>query len=149
LALSSLLFCGCHGAATTPHAPTADVGDEEALITEADVPMPATYTEAVERLCSYRDAIRKAVDSDQLHDAHRPLDETNIAIERLPGLARSSGVPRNNWEQIVVAGEDLAEALDEVHSEIDAGHKPDYAAHADAIDEALSRLKAVEQVNRR
>lgn len=152
IALALLLLCGCNQGAMAPHAQTAEVasdaGGEEAPVTEADVPMPADYAEAIERLCGYRDAIQKAVDSGQLHDAHRPLDETNIAIERLPALARSSGVPRNDWEQVVVAGEDLAEALDEIHSQIDAGQKPDYAAHAAAIDEALARLKAAGQTNR-
>ncbi|HEV3005369.1 MAG TPA: hypothetical protein VGX78_12965, partial [Pirellulales bacterium] len=79
--------------------------------------------------------------------AHRPLDETNIAIERLPAIARSDRVPRRQWEEVVSAGEDLGEALDEIHTQIDAGRKPDYAAHAEAIDNALARLQAITQAS--
>ena len=140
---------GCKEEGTIPTKPdaAATADPEDVPITEADVPMPANYADAVERLCGYRDAIRQAVESGHLSSAHRPLDETNIAIERLPAIARSSGVPRREWEEVVTAGEDLGEALDEIHSQIDAGTKPDYAARAEAIDSALSRLKAITQSN--
>jgi hypothetical protein len=144
----ALAGCGCNEAGPSPAASTATAADpDDVPITEADVPMPAGYTEAVERLCDYRDAIRQAVELGHPSEAHRPLDETNIAIERLPAIARSSGVPPRNWEQIVTASEDLGEALDEIHSQIDAGGKPDYAPRAEAIDSALARLKATTQTN--
>jgi hypothetical protein len=56
-------------------------------------------------------------------------------------------VPRRQWEEVVSAGEDLGEALDEIHTQIDAGRKPDYAAHAEAIDNALARLQAITQAS--
>jgi hypothetical protein len=147
--LQLFLVCGCKEAALsgqTPPATGASVVDpNDVPITEADVPMPANYAEAIERLCGYRDAIRQAVESGRLSDAHRPLDETNIAIDRLPTVARSSGVPRRDWEQVVTASEDLGEALGEIHAEIDAGRKPDYTARAEAIDQALARLKAISE----
>lgn len=142
-----LATCGCHQAATSSenaeHRPEAAADEEEPPITSADVPMPANYAEAVERLCQYRDAIREAVASRQPAKAHRPLDETNIALERLPALARSSGVPRRDWETVVVAGDDLGEALGAIHETIDANQLPDYASHAQAIDDALARLQTV------
>jgi hypothetical protein len=149
--LLALIGCGSNDDAR----PTGQVKSEAAAtpdpddvpITEADVPVPAGYPEAVERLCGYRDAIRQAVESGHLGKAHRPLDETNIAIERLPSVARADGVPRRLWEEVVAAGEDLGEALDEIHTEIDAGRKPDYAAHAEAIDKALARLQAIHKTN--
>ncbi|OYV87724.1 MAG: hypothetical protein B7Z73_09695 [Planctomycetia bacterium 21-64-5] len=149
IALLTLLFiCGCKESSlpartqpTTNATPKAD--EEDTPITEAEVPMPANYAEAVESLSGYRDAIRNAIASGRLKDAHRPLDATDIAVDRLPGIARASGVPRRHWEQIVTSSEDLREALDEIHSQIDAHHKPDYALHAQAIDEALARLQAV------
>jgi hypothetical protein len=133
---------------TNPATSAAAPADpDDVPLTEADVPTPAGYAEAVERLYGYRDAICQAVESGHLSRAHRPLDETNIAIERLPAIARSSGVPRRDWEQVVTAAEDLVEALDEIHSQIDAGNKPDYASRAEAIDSALARLKAITQTN--
>jgi hypothetical protein len=139
-----LAASGCHQTATSSENEAASHADEEEPpITAADVPMPANYAEAVERLCEYRDAIREAVTSGQPAAAHRPLDETNIALERLPALARSSGVPRRDWETVVVAGDDLGEALGAIHETIDANQLPDYAAHAEAIDDALARLQRI------
>ncbi|MGH7135094.1 MAG: hypothetical protein ACREHD_05095 [Pirellulales bacterium] len=139
---------GCHQSATlsegAEHRPEAasHADEEERPITSGDVPIPANYAEAVERLCQYRDAIREAVATKQPAKAHRPLDETNIALERLPALARSSGVPRRDWETVVVAGDDLGEALGAIHEMIDANQLPDYAMHAKTIDDALARLQA-------
>lgn len=112
-------------------------------ITEADVPLPADYAVAVKQLAEYCDAIREAIASGQPVRAHRPLDETNIAIDRLPGIARASGVPRRFWEQIVVKSEDLSEAIGEIHNEIDAHRAPDYSTRAKTIDDSLATLKAI------
>lgn len=145
-ALLLAVSAGCQQAATSSETAVRDaaqVEEEEAPITAADVPLPTGYVDAVQRLYEYRDAIRKAVSSGHLHDAHRPLDETNIALERLPMIAKASGVPRQKWEAIVVAGDDLAEALAVIHEAIDAGQSPDYQAHAPAIDDALHRLQVV------
>jgi hypothetical protein len=148
-----LSICGCHQAATSSEndenrpAAAAETEEEETPITAADVPMPGNYVEAVHRLCEYRDAIREAVASGQLAKAHRPLDETNIALERLPALARSSGVPRRHWETVVVAGDDLGEALGAIHETIDANQSPDYSLHSNTIDDALARLQAVAEKN--
>lgn len=117
--------------------------EEETPLTPDDVPLPVDYADAVRRLCEYRDAVRQAIASGHLHDAHRPLDETTIALERLPAIAKTSGVPRRDWETIVVAGDDLAEALAAVHEAIDAGQSPDYEARAPAIDGALQRLQRI------
>jgi hypothetical protein len=150
--LPVLVLCGCKEPVLTGQmqpVTEASVADPDDLpITEADVPVPADFAEAVERIGGYRDAIRQAVESGRLADAHRPLDETNIAVDRLPSIARSSDVPRRDWEQVVVVGEDLAEALDEIHTDIDAGRTPDYAARAEAIDSAIGRLQAVAETNR-
>ncbi|HET6881124.1 MAG TPA: hypothetical protein VFI31_13270 [Pirellulales bacterium] len=142
----SVFTVGCHQAATSSeHANGGAVqpDEEETPITAADVPVPASYGEAVQRLEQYRDEVKQAVSSGKLHDAHRPLDETNIALERLPGIARASGVPPRDWETVVVAGDDLGEALAVIHERIDAGQSPNYATHSAAIDDALGRLRAV------
>ncbi|HWB11237.1 MAG TPA: hypothetical protein VG826_18555 [Pirellulales bacterium] len=144
----ALVGSGCNDTGLSgPTKPTADavspVNPDDVPITEAEVPVPASYAEAVERLAGYRDAIRQAVESGQYGKAHRPLDETNITIERLPDIARSSDMPRRHWEQVVTASEDLGEALDQIHTQIDAGGKADYAPHAEAIDDAIARLQAI------
>lgn len=140
---------GC-GALTPPASEPAREGGTSAAqaeegppITEADVQMPSDYTAAVERLRGYRDAVRQAVESGHYHDAHRPLDEMEIVINRLPYLARDSGVPKRYWEQVVVSGEDLSELFNRVHEAIDAHQTPNYAAVAEPIDAALARLAEV------
>lgn len=153
LLLLASTACGCKETALsgqTQPAVNAAPGAEpdEVPVTAADVPIPADFAEAIERLEGYRAAIRQAVESGELEQAHRPLDETNIAIDRLPDIARTSGVPRRLWEEVVTAGEDLQEALDEIHTTIDAGSTPDYQGHATDIDNALARLKAVAEANR-
>lgn len=142
------VHAGCQQSATSSDTAgdtpaLVDNEEEETPITAADVPLPADYADAVKRLFEYREAVRRAVASGHLHDAHRPLDETNIALERLPAIAKASGVPRRKWETIVVAADDLAEALDAIHADIDAGRSPDYEAHAPAIDDALHRLETI------
>lgn len=141
-------LCGCRESSLTAQTqsraedlPRTD--DENVPITEADVPMPGDYAEAVERLGGYCEAIREAVASGHPRHAHRPLDESNIAIERLPAIARATGVPRRLWEQVVTSSEDLAEALGEIHTEIDAHRAPDYDARAKTIDDALAALSAI------
>ncbi len=122
---------------------TENIDPDDVPITEADVAMPGDYGAAVERLSEFRDAIHGAITSGDHGRAHRPLDEADIVLRRLPEIARDSGVPRRDWEQVVVAGEDLNELWGEIHSAIDAHQTPDYAARQEAIDEALERLQSV------
>lgn len=137
---------GCQpedGPTKSANAAAPDEAEEETPLTAADVPPPADYADAVKRLDDYHDAIRRAIASGHFHDAHRPLDETNIALERLPAVAKASGVPRRDWEAVVTAGDDLGEALASIHDAIDAGRSPDYETHAPAIDGALQQLRSL------
>lgn len=137
---------GCQPVASSA---TSDVAKPEAAdpndvpITEADVDLPVSYPIAVERIAGFRDAIRAAVESGHHGRAHRPLDEADIVLRRLPEIARDSGVPRRSWEQVVVASEDLNELWGEIHTAIDAHQTPDYAARRNAIDDAVERLARV------
>lgn len=147
IACAALLLPSCGGCqpedGPTKSADVAPSEEEETPLTAADVPLPADYADAVERLDDYHHAIREAIASGHFHDAHRPLDETNIALERLPSIAKASGVPRRDWETIVVAGDDLGEALATIHDAIDAGRTPDYETQAPAIDGALQQLRSI------
>lgn len=112
-------------------------------ITEADVDMPADYPEAVARIKTYRDAIRDGANSAEPGVAHRPLDEADIVLSKLPSIARDSGVPQEHWEAINVSARDLRNRFNEVHMAIDEKRKPDYAAVSDAVEAAISRLESV------
>ena len=110
-------------------------------ITEADVDIPATYPEAVARIRTYRDAIRDGANSSEPGVAHRPLDEADIVLRKLPSIARDSGVPQEQWETINVTARELRNHFNEVHAAIDEKRKPDYAAVSDAIEMAIARLE--------
>ncbi|HUY32374.1 MAG TPA: hypothetical protein VMV69_06305 [Pirellulales bacterium] len=125
-------------------APTAKPADpDDVPLTEADVDIPATYRDAVVRLRQCRDQIRDAVAARTPGKAHRPLDELEIVLWKMPNIARDDGVPKRHWETVVVSSEELSELFNQVHSAIDAGREPDFEAVAQPIQDALDRLEAV------
>lgn len=142
MVLIGLQFVGC-SAGAPPVVETEAVDPDDVPITEADVELPATYRDAVARLCGYRDQIRDAIAAGRPGKAHRPLDEIEIVLERMPYLARKDGVPKRQWETVVVASEDISELFNQVHSAIDDHRQPDYEAVAAPIEDALGRLAAV------
>ena len=91
------LGCGSAPPAPVPGA-TEHADHHDVPITEADVQMPANYAEAVVRIKGYRDAIRTAAQGTEPELAHRPLDELDIVLNRLPEIARDHGVPKGQWE---------------------------------------------------
>lgn len=146
IALGSIAGCQpVASSATNGTAPVEHLDPDDVPITEADVKMPTNYAAAVGRVTEFRDAIRGAIASGHHSRAHRPLDEADIVLRRLPEIARDSGVPRRYWEQIVIAAEDLNELWGEIHSAIDAHQTPDYSSLQVAIDDALMRLAHVER----
>jgi hypothetical protein len=114
--------------------------ENDVPITAADVQMPARYAEAVERIVGYCDAVRGAIEDNHPHNAHRALDEMDIVLDRLPEIARDSGVPKRLWEQVVVAQEEIRDLFAEIHAAIDADRVPNYSAVARRIEAALASL---------
>jgi hypothetical protein len=127
--------------AVSPH--VAEANEEDVPITEADVAMPANYAEAVERIGGYCETVRKALADNHPHGAHRALDEMDIVLNRLPEIARDSGVPKRHWEQVVVAGEEIRDLFNEIHAAIDDNRTPDYPVVAGRVEAALDSLSEV------
>ena len=149
VALAGLLpLWGC-GEASKPKeqaqaaAPAHDPDDVP--ITEADVEMPANYAEAIGRIESYRDSIRDAIDAGTPTKAHRPLDELDIVLNKLPEIARNSDVPKEQWETINTSARELRNLFNQVHSAIDEGREPDYNAIAEPVGQAIEKLELVAQ----
>jgi hypothetical protein len=128
-------------AGAPPAVPAHDPDDVP--ITEADVDMPADYAAAMPRINDYRDKIRSAIEAGTPGKAHRPLDELDIVLGKLPEIARDSGVPKEKWEEVNTASRELRELFNTLHASIDAGEPPDYPAVADDIEETIARLMAV------
>ena len=138
--LIALLLVGC-SKAEAPKAPAADPDD--VAITEADVKLPANYAEAVSQIKGYRDTIRAAIEAGTPSRAHRSLDELDIVLNKLPSIAKDSGIPNDQWETINTAAQELRNSFNELHSAIDAKREPDYKAVAEPIDQAIAKLEQV------
>ena len=148
LLLSSLVGFGCE-AKTQPEKAPAEIekgtghDPHDVPITEADVEMPKSYGEAVDRIAGYRDAIRAAIDAGTPTKAHRSLDELDIILRKLAEIAREHNVPRDQWETVNTSARELRNRFNKLHSAIDAGEKPDYVQEAEEINKGIERLKSV------
>ena len=124
----------------------ADPADHHDVpITEADVKMPANYQEAVARVKSYRDAIREGVSGSEPAVAHRPLDELDIVLRKLPTIARDSGVKEEQLETVNLAARQLRDSFNQVHAAIDERRSPDYASVEESIEKSIQQLEAIAQ----
>ena len=135
---------GC-GKYERPKAQAPATDHDDVAITEADVKMPASYAEALPQIQSYRDTIRTAIGAGTPGKAHRSLDELDIVLDKLPSIAKDSGVPIEQWETINTAARDLRNLFNQVHSAIDEMREPDYKAVAEPIDQAIAKLEQVTQ----
>jgi hypothetical protein len=142
IALLFVLGCGkTEAPQAPPAAPTADPHDVP--ITEADVKLPATYADALPQIKEYRDTIRKEIEAGTPAHAHRALDELDIVLNKLPAIAKDSGVPQEQWEAVNTAAQDLRNLFNQLHAAIDEKREPDYPAVAKPIDEAIEKLEGV------
>ena len=138
-----VLLVGCGKTRPEASAPAADPDDVP--ISESDVKMPATYAEALPRIKSYRDTIRGAIEAGTPSKAHRSLDELDIVLNKLPSIAKDSGVPAEQWETVNTSARELRNLFNQVHSAIDDKRKPDYKAVAEPIDQTIAKLEQVSQ----
>jgi nicotinamide mononucleotide adenylyltransferase len=148
VAAAVILTIGCMKSESTKVNPatngsSAASADEDVAITEADVEMPSTFSDAVTQIAGYRDKIQAAVAAKTPSKAHRSLDELDIVLGKLMEIARDSSVPKNDWETVNTAARELRNRFNEVHSAIDEKREPDYNAVAKSIDGAIERLREV------
>ena len=102
-----------------------------------------SYADALTQIKSNRDTIRDAVAAGNPAKAHRPLDELDVVLEHLPAVARDDNVPKTEWETVNTSAQQLRDSFNKVHTQIDAGEKPDYQAVSGDIEAAIGRLEAV------
>lgn len=117
--------------------------EEDAALTEADIDMPRDYASALARLQSYRQQILEALAEGHAHEAHQPLDEMDIVITKLMYIARDSGVPRGDWEEVNLARRELRAQFDLAHAAIDQEQPVDRAALEQSTVAPLERLSAI------
>ncbi len=109
----------------------------------AEVDVPRDYPAAVERINSYCQRIVAAIKANQLEQAHEPLDDVDVVLEKLMLISRDSNVPRSHWETINVARRELRTQLDRLHATIDDGQPPDLGHIEPLLQSALQRLQRV------
>ena len=148
LLLGSLVGFGCETKTQSGKAPSEvekSTGHDphDVPITDADVEMPKSYGEAVDRIARYRDAIHAAIEAGTPTKAHRSLDELDIVLRKLAEIAREHDVPRDQWETVNTSARELRNRFNKLHSAIDTGEKPDYAQEADEINKGIERLQSV------
>jgi hypothetical protein len=132
-----------HGHEHHDHEEGEEGDHDEAPLSEADIDMPRDFRGATERLGDYRRRILSAIISKHAHDAHRPLDEMDLVITKLMVLARDSGVPRGDWEEVNLARRELRAQFDIAHAAIDKEETPDVARLEESTAAPLARLEAI------
>jgi hypothetical protein len=132
-----------HGDGSGAHSHGDDPHDVK--ITEADVKKPTDFKDAVARVKEYRKEIEVKAGGDVPGKAHRPLDELEIVLKWLPGIARDSNVPKDQWETINTTAQQLRELFEKVHQNIDNKKNPDFPGVAKGVDEGIGRLEAAAQ----
>lgn len=115
-------------------------------LSEKDIAMPKDYSSAVARIKKCRVAIGEEIAAGHLDEVHAPLDEVTIILNKLMPLARNSGIPKAQWQEINVAAKDLKKRFDGLHSAIERKQRFDFKAAVPPIDQAIRRLELVAQV---
>jgi hypothetical protein len=151
--IATVLLClaGCGGPTEEPKDQAAEPAQaaapahdpDDVPITEADVKLPANYADAIPQIKGYRETTRAAIEAGTPSKAHRSLDEIDIVLDKLPSIAKDSGIPIERWEAINLAAKDLRNLFNQVHSAIDEKREPDYKAVAEPIDQAIDKLEQV------
>jgi hypothetical protein len=118
----------------------------DVAITEADVKKPADFKDAVARIKTYRDAIERDTATKTPGLAHRPLDELDIVLKWLPGIAKDSKAPKSQWETINTTAQELSELFKKVHTNIDEKKDPDFPGVAQAVKDGIGKLEAAAAV---
>ena len=108
----------------------------------------AKFADAVAMVKQLRDAVeRETKDGIPANpfEAHQALDKADIIVQWLPEIARNSNVPKENWEAVTTAANELREFFDKVHLNIDNKVDPDFASVQQKMDARIAELEAIAQ----
>lgn len=108
----------------------------------------AKFADAVAKVKALRDTIQRETKDglpENPFEAHQALDKADIVVQWLPEVARDSGVPKEHWETVNVAANELRELFEQVHQNIDDKADPGFASVADQFDAKIGELETVAQ----
>ena len=108
----------------------------------------AKFADAVTKVKELRDAVERETQDgipEDPFEAHQALDKADIVVQWLPEIARDSGVAKEHWETVNTAANELREAFDKVHQNIDNKVDPDFASVQQQMDARIAELEAIAQ----
>ncbi|MEX0703344.1 MAG: hypothetical protein WD069_14715 [Planctomycetales bacterium] len=133
---------------TTTGTPDEHADPHDVPMTEAEIEQlrqeTATWDAAIQHVQTFRDTIRTETTGGVPAKAHRSLDKLDYVLRWLPEIAQQSQVPRDQWQTVGENAQQLRDLFDRVHTNIDAGKKPDYEAVAEEIDRNIAALAKIE-----
>ncbi len=106
----------------------------------------AKLADAVAKVKELRDTVQRETSSGipaNPFAAHQALDKADILVQWLPEIARNSGVAKEHWETVTTAANELREAFDKVHLNIDDKVDPDFASVKQKMDARIAELEAI------
>ena len=106
----------------------------------------AKFADAVAKVKELRDAVdRETKDGIPANpfEAHQALDRADIVTQWLPEIARDSDVAKEDWETVTTGANELREAFDKVHLNIDNKVDPDFASVKEQMDTRIGELEAI------
>jgi hypothetical protein len=108
----------------------------------------AKFADAVAKVKELRDTVESETQDgipENPFEAHQALDKADIIVQWLPEIARDSGVAKEHWETVNTAANELREAFDKVHLNIDNKVDPDFASVQQQMDARIGELQAIAQ----
>lgn len=160
LSLGLMIGCGQQGqTGDSQDAAQPDSGQQAEAVDPHDVPITeeqkqqlreetAKFGDAVGKVKELRDAVERETQDgipENPFEAHQALDKADIVVQWLPEIARDSGVAKEHWETVNTAANELREAFDKVHLNIDNKVDPDFASVQQQMDARLAELEAIAQ----
>jgi len=128
------------------------VGSQDVPITEKQKKQlreeTAKFADAVARIKKFRDAVQKETKDglpEKPFEVHQALDRADLVVQWLPEIARDSGVAKEHWETVTIAANELREAFDKVHQNIDNKVDPDFGSVEQQMDAKIAALEAITQ----
>jgi len=103
----------------------------------------AKYADAIEHIEKYLATIKTETTGGEPEKAHRSLDNLDVVLKRLGEAAAGSGVPKEQLQMVSEAAQNLQDAFNKIHANIDDGKASDYESQAEAIDTNLKTLKEI------
>ena len=161
LSLGLMIGCGQQGqTGGDQDATEPDSGGQQAeAVDPHDVPITeeqkqqlreemAKFADAVAKVKELRDAVEQETKDgipENPFEAHQALDKADIIVQWLPKIAQDSNVPKEHWETVTTAANELREHFDKVHQNIDNKVNPDFASVQQQMDAKIAELEAIAQ----